>query len=71
MDRYSIKDKIKIAKKLSTIRSEKHYRKIFDIIKDAGIVHTRNSNGAFILVKNIDDDTMDKIVAYYDINVKK
>lgn len=51
--------------KISLLSSNDHYE-ILQIFKDNNIQYTKNSNGIFVNLNNIDNDLLDELMVYID-----
>jgi len=61
---YSLADKKVIMTRIQNLKSKKHYIHIYKIIKDNNVNYSKNINGIFINLTNIEDPILDKIIEY-------
>jgi hypothetical protein len=62
---YRSKDNLK--KELSTL-SISEYQEVFNILRNDNITYTENKNGVFINLKNVNDNTVDKIFQFIEFS---
>ena len=69
---YTIADRKKIQDSIGTIKKKKNLIKIFKLILDKNKKYSRNDNGIFINLLDVDDETLYEIeLLLYNINKKK
>lgn len=71
--RYSHEDRKNIARSIENLKSDKDYKKIFNILmNDKSNTYSQNSNGVFLNLSVIEDGTLRKITKYiYNLNKNK
>jgi hypothetical protein len=72
MSRYDNEDRKQIVRNIESLKNEKDYLAIFEILnEDENNSYTSNSNGIFLNISLVSDDTLDKVTKYLNKHNKK
>ena len=70
--KYNTKERKKLVTKIESLKKKKHYINIFNIINNENVKYTENSNGIFIVINNLSDDTLQLVEDYVTkVNLKR
>ena len=69
MDKDNLGKKKKLVEKVKKLKTTEH-KEIFFILSKKNIVYSKNNNGIFINLKDVNDDVLDEIINFVDFSFR-